>query len=204
MAMDFDRLERVWRSTANSPNAASVAHLMEEAMDTLKRKRRDFEMFTGLIGLGLIIWTAKVVWEVVTNQFSFDPGLEWGLFLLLGLPWIALFSVRRAYNKHLHAHPDPYASAPDTLRALMDENDTARQRVKLGGLFMVAMVVVVALVLWQLLEVGKMSSQDVMQGSLLFGGLLVVVGIGTAADYAFRLRPEGRRLRQLLREYDDQ
>jgi hypothetical protein len=59
-------------------------------------------------------------------------------------------------------------------------------------------------VLWQLLEVGKMSSQDVMQGSLLFGGLLVVVGIGTAADYAFRLGPEGRRLRQLLREYDDQ
>jgi hypothetical protein len=202
--MDFERLERVWRSNANSPNAASAGQLMEDAMGALKRKRRDFEMFTGLIGLALFVWTAKVIWEVVTGQFLLDPGVEWGLFLLLALPWIALFTVRRAYNKHLHAHPDPYASAPDTLRALMDENDTARQRVWLSGLFMGAMVGVVALVLWQLLEVGKMSSQDVMQGSLMFGGLLVAVGIGTAADYAFRLKPEVRRLQRLLREYDEQ
>lgn len=202
--MDFERLERVWRSNANSPNAASAGQLMEEAMGTLKRKRRDFEMFTGLIGLAVFVWTAKVIWEVVTGQFLLDPGVEWGLFLLLALPWIALFTVRHAYNKHLHAHPDPYASAPDTLRALMDENDTARQRVWLSGLFMGAMVGVVALVLWQLLEVGKMSSRDVLQGSVLFGGLLVVIGIGTAADYAFRLMPEGRRLQRLLREYDEQ
>lgn len=201
--MDFERLERVWRSNANSPNAASAGQLMEEAMGVLKRKRRDFEMFIGLIGLVLFIWTAKVIWEVVTGQFLLDPSVEWGLFLLLTLPWIALFTVRRAHNKHLHAHPDPYASAPDTLRALMDENHTARQRVRLSGLFMGAMVGVVALVLWQLFEVGKMSSQDVMQGSLMFGGLLVAVGIGTAADYAFRLRPEGRRLQRLLREYDE-
>lgn len=201
--MDFERLERVWRSNANSPNAASAGQLMEEAMGVLKRKRRDFEMFIGLIGLALFIWTAKVIWEVVTGQFLLDPSVEWGLFLLLTLPWIALFTVRRAYNKHLHAHPDPYASAPDTLRALMDENHTARQRVRLSGLFMGAMVGVVALVLWQLFEVGKMSSQDVMQGSLMFGGLLVAVGIGTAADYAFRLKPEGRRLQRLLREYDE-
>ncbi len=202
--MDFERLERVWRSNANSPNAASAGQLVEEAMGALKRKRRDFETFTGLIGLALFIWTAKVIWEGVTGQFPFDPGMEWGVFLLLVLPWIALFTVRRAYDRHLHAHPDPYASAPDTLRALMDENHTARQRVRLSGLFMGAMVGVVALVLWQLLEVGKMSSQDVMQGSLMFGGLLVAVGIGTAADYAFRLKPEGRRLQRLLREYDEQ
>ncbi len=202
--MDFERLERVWRSNANSLNAASARQLMEEAMGTLKRKRRDFELFTGLIGLALFIWTAKVIWEVVTGQFLFDPGAEWGLFLLLALPWIALFSVRRAYNKHLQAHPDPYASALDTLRALMDENDSARQRVWLSGLFMGALVGVVALVLWQLVEVGKMSSRDVLQGAVLFGALLVFVGIGTAADYAFRLRPEGRRLQRLLREYDEQ
>lgn len=202
--MDFERLERVWRSNANSPNAASAAHLMEEIMDTLKRRRRNFEVFISLIGMALLVWTVKVIWEGMTGQFPFDPGLEWGLFLLLALPWIALFTVRGAYNKHLRAHPDPYTSAPDTLRALIDENATARRHLWLGGLFIAALVGVIALVLRQLLEVGKMSSENVMQGSLLFGGLLVVVLILTAADYAFRLRPEGRRLQRLLHEYGEQ
>lgn len=202
--MEFERLERVWRSNANSPNAASVAHLMEEIMDTLKRRRRNFEIFISLIGMALFVWTVKVIWEGVTGQFPFDPDLEWGLFPLLALPWIALFTVRTAYNKHLRAHSDPYTSAPDTLRALIDENATARQRVWLGGLFIAALVCVIALVLRQLLEVGKMSSENVMQGSVLFGGLLVVVLILTAADYTLRLRPEGRRLQRLLHEYGEQ
>lgn len=200
--MDFERLERAWRSPANAPADAACAYLLEETMDTLKRRRDGFNTFTGIIAVVLTAWTGKIVWDWFENPFPFDLAREWGALAMLALPWIGLVLVRAQFDRHLRAYPNPDASMPETLKALIDENRTARRRVQIIGGLMALGVVALAVALGQLVEVGKMTPQNVRDGCLLFGGVFAVVWGGIAVNYFTRLRPEGARLQRLLADYD--
>lgn len=201
--MDFERLERAWRSNANSPSEAATAYLMEETMDTLKRRRRDFQAFTTFIGLLLAAWTAKIVFDVVTDPFPFDLSREWSALPLAALPWGAFLVMRAQHARHLRAHPDPYASMPATLRALLDENAAAQRRTRWMGCLMLVFVALIALALRQLVDVGKMTPENVFQGSLMFGGMMTVVWGVVTVEYFRKLRPEGVRLARLLQQYEE-
>lgn len=201
--MDFERLERVWRSDANTLDAAAAAYLKEEIMDTLKRRRESFRTLTGLVGLALVLWTAKIAYDVVMQPFPFDPVREWGALLLVVAPWACLIAVTAGFRRHLRDHPNPYASVPATLRALIDENGTTRRRVRWLAWAMAAFIGLMALVLYQLVEVGKMSMSDVAQGSLMFGIVFAAVWALIATHYLCRLRPEAARLQRLAQSYDD-
>ena len=147
--MDFERLERAWRSPANAPADAACAYLLEETMDTLKRRRDAFARGTGIVAIVLLAWTGKIVWDWFENPFPFDIANEWGAVAMLVLPWIGLLAVRAQYYRHLRAFPDPDASMPDTLRALIDENRTARRRVHLMAVLMTLGVAALAVALGQ-------------------------------------------------------
>lgn len=201
--MDFERLERAWRSSANSPSEAAKTYLMEEMMETLEKRRRDFRGFTVIIALTLIAWTAKIGYDVVFNPFPFDWSREWAALPLFLLPWAALFFIRAQHKRHMEAFPDPYKSTPDTLRALIDENDTAQARTRWMAGMTAVCIALLGLMLWQLMSVGKMSGQNVLQGSILFGAIFAGIWAYQAWHYVRKLRPEGDRLRRLLAEYQD-
>lgn len=200
--MDFERLGEVWRSKSNSLDGAAVNELTEKTMKTLKQRQNAFDVGTGVVGVVLILWTGRVFWDAFTSPFPFDAVREWGTVLLGVLPWIALFTVRTLHDRRMRAHPDPYASLPDTLRALVEENVAARRRLRLLGGFGLAFLGILALSLWQLVNVGKMTLEQVAQGGLLFSCVVALVVILAILDLVLRLVPEGRRLRRLLAEYD--
>jgi hypothetical protein len=196
--MDFERLERAWQSSANSLPEAAKTYLMEEMMETLKKRRRDFRNFTGLVGLVLALWTVKIAYDVIVDPFPFDATREWAAFPLLMLPWVALLFVRAQQKRHLAAFPDPYRSTPEMLRALIDENATALARTRWMAGITAVCVALLALMLRQLVSVGKMSEQNVLQGSILFGAIFAGIWLYYGWEYFRRLRPEGERLRRLL------
>ncbi len=199
--MDFERLERAWRSPANAPAEAACAYLLEETMDTLTRRRNAFTFGTGIIAVVLTAWTGKIVWDWFENPFPFDIANEWGAVAMLILPWVALVAVRAQFDRHLRAFPNPDASMPETLKALIDENRTARRRVQLMAVLMTLGAAALAVALGQLVEVGKMTPGNVRDGAILFGGVFAVVWGGIAINYFTRLKPEGARLQRLLAEY---
>jgi len=201
--MDFERLERAWQSSANSLPEAAKTYLMEEMMETLKKRRRDFRNFTGMVGLVLALWTGKIAYDVIANPFPFDATREWAAFPLLLLPWAALLFVRTQQKRHLAAFPDPYRSTPEMLGALIDENDTALARTRWVAGITAVCVALVAVMLRQLVSVGKMSEQNVLQGSMLFGTILAGIWLYHGWQYFWKLRPEGERLRRLLVDFKD-
>lgn len=201
--MDFERLERAWRSPDNTPSAAATAHLLEDAMNALKTRRRTFSLITGMAGFALLLLTGRIAWDMATARFPFDPSREWGALALLGLAWIALVVVRVRAARRLKAHPDPYASMPETLRALIDENREARRRVWVMAGFMVLAVAGLGVSLGQLVEVGKMTPANVRDGVFLFGGVMAAVWGWVAVNYVTRLKPEGERLARLLADYGE-
>lgn len=201
--MDFERLERAWRSSANSPSEAAQTYLMEEIMETLNKRRRDFRGFIVIVGLTLTFWTAKVVYDIFANPFPFDVGREWAALPLGLLPWLSLLFIIRQHKRHMDAFPDPEASVPSTLRALIDENLTAQARTRWMARMTLVFIGLVAIMLGQLVSVGKMSEQNVFQGSIVFGTIIAGIWAYQVWAYFRKLRPEGERLRRLLADYQD-
>ena len=96
---------------------------------------------------------------------------------------------------------DPYQSVVATLRALIDENATARRRLGITTGLMLGAVALLALALRQLEAVGKMTADNVVQGAILFGGLMAAIAAYKAWHYLSVLKPEGKRLQRLLADY---
>lgn len=200
--MDFERLERAWNGPANTPTEAASAYVADTMMETLRRRRRATAGLTGFVGMALVFWSAVIVFRTTTDPFPFDFGREWGVFPLIALPWFGLFLINRQQRRHSLAHPDPYSSVAAALRALVDENATARRRLVITTGLMLACVALLALVLRQLAAVGKMTPDNVFQASLLFGGLMAAIAGYKVWHYLRVLKPEGARLRRLLADYE--
>jgi ferric-dicitrate binding protein FerR (iron transport regulator) len=198
--MDFETLERLWRSQADAPTVAE-AYILETTMKTLKQRRDAFTFGMGLVGLAMIVWTGAILYAQFIRGVV-DPGREWGVYLMLAVAWIAYLSVQHQYRRHLRAWRDTDASMPQALNALLDENRTARARMRLLAVALIVFCAAIALSLSQLHDVGKMEPQHVLQGSILFGGAMLLSAVIQAIRYFAVLRPEAARLRHLLSQYD--
>lgn len=201
--MDFERLERAWRSSANSPSEAAQTYLMEEMMETLKKRHRDFRGFIGMIGLTLTFWTGKIIYDIFENPFPYDFSREWAALPLALLPWLSFLFIVRQHKRHMSAFPNPEASVPSTLHALIDENLTAQARTRWMAGMTLVFIVLVAIMLGQLVSVGKMTWQNVFQGSVVFGAIIAGIWVYQGWAYFRKLRPENDRLRRLLADYQD-
>lgn len=198
--MDDDRLERLWRSAANQPTPAETARLMEETMTTLARRRTRTLTALGFAGALLAVFTGAVGWSLL--QGGLDLSREWAVGLTLALSWTAFLIVRLQLSAHLARHRGVEGSVADGLRAALDENRTARLRYWTMLAVTVVFAAGLALALGQLEAVGKMEPAHVLQaGALLVAGLLVTLAINTWR-LVFRLRPERRRLEEVLAQYD--
>lgn len=200
--MDFEILERAWRSNANRPSDAAAAYLMEEMMQTLRKRRNDVRGIVVFAGLALIVQTGLIV-HALRVQRVMDAGREWGALLMIAVAWAALVWVGLHFRRHLLAFPDPYVSTAATLRALADENRATMQRMRFMGVAGLLFVLATALSLGQLVAVDKMTPGNVRDFSILFGGGFLAGATYGLWRYFRVLKPESMRLQRLLQEYRD-
>lgn len=199
--MDFETLERLWRSEANDRATVAETYVLEATMKTLKQRRSAFSTGIGLIGLALILWTGAVAYAVVTGKIA-DITNEWGSAALLLVSWIAFLFAQAQQRRHMQACPDAVTSMPEALKGLIDENRTAQARSRMMGMALLVFAAMLTVSVWQLYSVGKMEWRHVVQGSTLFGGALLLSACIHAIRYFRVLKPEGMRLRRLLDQYD--
>lgn len=199
--MDFETLEKLWRSEANDRATVAETYVLEATLKTLSKRRSAFSTGMGLIGLALLIWTGAVIYAVVMGKIA-DITREWGIIALLAVSWLAFLRAQAQHRRHLQAWPNATVSMPEALNALIDENRTAKARTRMMGIAFLIFTVVLALSVGQLYAVGKMEWRHVVQGSILFGGALLLSAAIHAIRYFRVLTPEGERLKTLLAQYE--
>lgn len=199
--MEFERLERAWRSPENMQPETAAIDLKEKMVKTLLMRRAARRVCLALVGFALVLWTGAL-FHAAFMEHSLDPTLS-NLWLLVALFWVLLVLVGAQNHGHLSRHPQPEGSMRDSLAAMIDDNATARRRYRLLGGGLVAFVVLMGLVLAQLEARGLMDARDIWQGGLLFGSTLIVTTAACAWRYFRRLKPEGERLTRLLSEYGE-
>jgi hypothetical protein len=199
--MDFETLEKLWRSEANDRATVAETYVLEATMKTLRQRRGAFSTGMGLVALALLVWTGAIIYAVITGKIA-DITQEWGIVALLSVSWLAFLRAQAQQRRHLQAWPDATISMPEAINALIDENRTARARTRMMGLAFLVFAVVLALSVGQLYAVGKMEWRHVVQGSLMFGGALLLSATIHAIRYVRVLRPEGERLKRLLAQYE--
>ncbi len=197
--MDFETLERLWRSEANDRATVAETYVLETTMKTLKHRRNAFANGMGLIGLALVIWTGAVAYAVIAGKIA-DLTKEWGIVVLLAISWLAFLWAQARQRQHTQAFPDA-ASMPEALSALIDENRTAQARTRMMGVALLVFAAALTVSVWQLYSVGKMEWRHVLQGSAMFGGALLLSAAIHAVRYFRFQKPEGERLQRLLAEY---
>jgi hypothetical protein len=154
-----------------------------------------------LIGLGLTVWTCAIIYALVVGKIS-NLSQEWGIVALLFVSWLAFSAALLQQRRHMQAHPHATANMLEVLRALVDENRTARARTRMMAIALIIFITVLGLCLWQLYAVGKMELRHVVQGSILFGSALGLLFVIHTIWYVRTLRPEGERLQRLLDQYE--
>jgi hypothetical protein len=173
---------------------------MEEMMLTLKKRRSDVRGVLVFGLLALIVQTAMISHALLVQRVL-DVGREWGVFLMLGTAWIAIVVVALQFRRHLLAYPDPFASTPATLQALLDENRTAMARSRFMGWAGLLFAATTGLTLGQLVAVDKMTLGNVRDFSIVFaGGMLIGTAYGIWRYFRV-LKPEGQRIERLLADY---
>ncbi|MDC7684894.1 hypothetical protein PQU92_16540 [Asticcacaulis sp. BYS171W] len=198
--MKLETFERLWRAHANDLSQTAQACLMEDMMQTMKRRRAGQSAF--FLFLAAVLGTMTFVFGYgVIKHDNFDPTREWGAIVMLIMPWIALILMKRAFDRHVRRFPDPAASLPEQLSAQLDENRMAQQKAVVMFGLMALFPVATGVALWQLLSVGKMEVAHVQQGALLFGSVLGISLVIQIVRYLRVLKPEGERLKRLLEEY---
>lgn len=198
--MDFELLERAWRSSANRPSEAASAYVLEETMQTLSKRRQQFRGIIILGTFGLTVQTGLIA-HALFVQRVIDPGSEWGALLILAVGWGALIAVGLHFRNYLRAFPDPDATMAAALAALIGENRASLRRMQLMGIAGVLFIAATAISLVQLQGVGKMSWSNVRDFAIIFGGGFAL-GIAYGLWRYFRvLKREGERLERLYSEY---
>lgn len=194
--MDFEQLERAWRSGANTPAEAAEAYLKESLMHTLTIRRRARLLHIAVPAVALTAFTVLVVRALLDG--TADLGREWGVLALLAAPWLALAAI---VLRRRDDGTDGGSPMRETLRGLLADNRAARLRCRILGGALLAFLVPLVLSIRQLLAVGKIDGAAAWQMSLLFTAALGASAIFNAVRYFTVLKPEGRRLERLLEDY---
>lgn len=201
--MNFETLQAAWQSNANAPSAAASAALLHDAAATLKRRRAELN---GLIAFACVMLTVPLLLvglDAATGQVdAIDLAREWALVPFVLIPIAVLFLVARRQKLQENRHASADATLLSVFRALHDENAAARWRTLVIGGAIVLFVPLLAVMLSQMGDTGKMSPQNIEQAGLVMGGALAVSLAVMAVRYVWRLLPERRRLEALIAQYD--
>lgn len=197
--MEFDRLEQAWRSDANTPNPQAQAYLMERLMHTLKARRRGEILLAAIPAAAMTVFTAIVVRSILAGRL--DIGREWGALAMLAVCWgvLAAVLIAGAMAKRGGRETSPVRQ---TLEAMLAANRRARVNYRIFWISLPVFLVPMLVAVFQLNDVGKTTDRNMWQMLLVFG-LALGASVGWNALRFFKvLKPEQRRLEELLAEYE--
>ena len=195
--MDFERLEQAWRSEANRPSEEQQARLMEELMTMLNARRRT-EFVLAAIPFGAMSVFTVVAGVAAYRGDSFAH--HWPGLAMLGVCWAALIGM--FWNGFRARRRQTGQPMRDTLESLLAQNQAARR----NYMTFCALTPVFLFPLWMavdhLKDDGRMSAAAGFQATALCVGALVASYAWNTLRFYWVMKPEQRRLEELLRAYD--
>jgi hypothetical protein len=196
--MEFERLEQAWRSQANTPDQQAQAYLMEQLMRALKARRRGEIMLFAIPVAAMTLFTAIAARSILIGQT--DLAREWGALGMLGVCWAMLGAVLIAA---VMAKRPPRDGSPvrQSLEAMLAANRRARINYRIFWMSLPVFLIPTLIAVFQLNDVGKTTDRNMGQMLLVFG-VALGASLGWNALRFFKvLKPEQRRLEDLLAEY---
>ncbi len=196
--MNHDSLHALWRSAANQPDAAAERRTAGQLAARWRRQRRwqalwlawTFLALAGAAALAFVQWRRGAV--------SF--GLQTMLIPVLGVPWLAAVHFLRVFLQQGRATPQAGQPFAEVVRAAAQTNTSERQRLRVIGALLVAMLPVTALAVWQLHAAGKASLAQAWSMAAVFALGLALGLTAVVWRYRARLQPEQRLIEARLRE----
>jgi hypothetical protein len=202
--MNFADIENTWRSPHNRPDAAQLEKQKMEFIADLNRRRRGNLFFLGLIFSLLAFFTGKIVLHVLWPDPTLDRvnlAREWAIIPFFALPWIGWFLMVRLHWRNQVRHPGHDASISASVAALLDENQAERTRYKFIAGLLVASVLVLPVIVYQLQSVGKAGPEILIPALVLYPAYVVGVLIGAWFYHQRKLLPRKHQLEALLKSY---
>ena len=203
--MNFAEIEHVWRSSHNRPSVEIVERDRLRFLAELERRNRGFVVFITLVIAVLAVITGRVIVNqigAVTGAGRVDVMHEWGAFVMLGLPWLAVFFFLR---EHLRIRRRAATEGPSIragIRALLDETRFARLRLKWVAGMHGAVLVILPIVVFQLRAVGKAGDEILVPAFVIWPIIAAGILAGLWAHDRRKLRPREEQFRALLKAYE--
>lgn len=194
--MHDEAIDRLWRSAANEPSAETRAALISEVRATLARRRTRLTALLALAGVVLCLPLALMGLSLLTGE-GVDLRGEWALAPLTLIPLVALVLIAA---RRPRASGEP--TLRDAVRALAADNAAARARSLGIGAAMLIFASFLFAALNQLVDTGKMAPDEMSSAMIVLFGALALSACWIVATYVLRLRPDARRLAELLRQYE--
>jgi hypothetical protein len=203
--MNFAEIQNAWKSPQNRPTAAQLEKDKMNFITELRRRHRGNRIFLGLVLIPLVYFTAKVVLHVLWPDPALDKvdfTREWAIIPFFALPWIGWFALLRLHRQHRARSANYDRSINASVTALLDENRTERIRYKFIAALLIASVIILPIIVFQLRAVGK-AGDEILVPALVIYPVYVLGMLGWFA-YTFRkkLDPKKRDLESLLQSYD--
>lgn len=200
--MNSADLERAWRSPRNSADPAALARAGDRLFADLKKRRRARRLFLALVLGALTLLSVRVALATLPRAGgpTIDPGRDWASLVFLALPWIGFIVLTRQMLRHERGHRQAEATIGDTVRALLDENTTARAGLRVTAGLLGATVLLLPVVVWRLRATGK-AGDEILWPAFL--GWPLLAGALLAALWwqdRHRLLPRRRHLEALRQE----
>ncbi len=203
--MNFADIETMWHSPRNRPNPAELEKQKMQFVADLKRRRRGNVLFLALVFSAMALITGKLVLHVLWPEPGLDRvdlGREWAIVPFSFLPWIGWLFMVRLHWRHYVEHRHNDASIRASVAALLDENRAERTRYKFIAGLLVVSVLVLPVIVYQLMEVGKAGREVVIPAFVIYPAYVV----GTLAwgwyHHQRKLLPRKSELEALLKSYE--
>ena len=196
--MNLNEMQNLWNSPQNNLPSDGRQQLAAQFAHQMIRRRR----FQFIWLINTFVWLTLITAVGVRNFVAgrIDPGLEWGVFPLLFLPWILAIHFWRQHLKPVARGELPVA---DSFRAALNANRTEMSHLKLAAGLLAVMVPLLAVVMQQLHAAGKVSGRELASMAVFFGAALLAGAGGMAIWYFARLQPRQKCLETLLKDLAD-
>ena len=199
--MKLDELEKLWHSSVNCPTPDQRNQMVVRFTASLRRRRQQ--------ELGWLVWTFFVltlltgfVGWLIFGTDKIKLTAEWAAIPLLLIPWFFAGLFLRQFLRQSASMPDGDVTISDALTAAFAANESERFKLKaVGAMYLIALPVL-AVCMWQLHSVGKVSSRELISMGTFLGGALAVSAGAVLARYWFSLVPKRQKLKVLLSQFE--